>query len=48
MSELQDALNKGCLQVDGKVMKPGGTLVIKAGVELVWYLPGIIKHFDIA
>ncbi|WP_416212345.1 hypothetical protein [Nostoc sp. DedQUE09] len=30
-------------------MKPGGTLVIiKAGVELVWYLPGIIKHFDIA
>lgn len=49
MPELQNAVDKGCLQVDGKIMKPGGNLVItKAVVEPVWYLPGITKRFDIA
>nr|WP_325034708.1 hypothetical protein [Nostoc sp. 'Lobaria pulmonaria (5183) cyanobiont'] len=48
MPELQDATDKGCLQVDGKIMKPGGNLVItKAAVEPVRYLPGITKRFDI-
>ena len=46
MPELQD---KGRLQVDGKIMKPGGDLVVtKAAVEPVWYLPGIAKRFGIA
>ncbi|MFN6476343.1 hypothetical protein [Nostoc sp. DedQUE07] len=41
-------LDKGCLQVDGKIMKPGGNLVItKAAVEPVWYLPGITKRYEI-
>ncbi|MGV0108440.1 GTP cyclohydrolase N-terminal domain-containing protein [Nostoc sp. DSM 114167] len=41
-------LDKGCLQLDGKIMKPGGNLVItKAAVEPVWYLPGITKRYDI-
>lgn len=49
MPELQDTLDKGCLQVDGKIMKPDGNLVIiKAVVELVWYLPAIAKRFGIA
>ncbi|ODH00037.1 hypothetical protein A4S05_35130 [Nostoc sp. KVJ20] len=49
MPELQDAIDKGRLQVDGKIMKPGGDLVVtKAAVEPVWYLPGIAKRFGIA
>lgn len=49
MPELQDAVDKGRLQVDGKIMKPGGDLVVtKAAVEPVWYLPGIAKRFGIA
>lgn len=49
MPELQDAIDKGRLQVDGKIMKPGGDLVVtKAAIEPVWYLPGIAKRFGIA
>ncbi len=49
MPELQDAVDKGYLQVDSKIMKPGGNLVItKATVEPVWYLPGIAKGLGIA
>jgi GTP cyclohydrolase II len=49
MPELQDAVEKGRLQVDGKIMKPGGDLVVtKAAIEPVWYLPGIAKRFGIA
>ncbi|MEH1948306.1 MAG: hypothetical protein V7K77_15345 [Nostoc sp.] len=49
MPELQDTLDKGCLQVDGKIIKLGGNLVIiKAIVELIWYLPAITKRFGIA
>jgi GTP cyclohydrolase II len=48
MPELQDAVIKGRLQVDGKIMKPGGDLVVtKAAIEPVWYLPGIAKRFGI-
>ncbi|BAY78343.1 hypothetical protein NIES25_48170 [Nostoc linckia NIES-25] len=49
MPELQDAIEKGRLQVDGKIMKSGGDLVvIKAAIEPVWYLPGIAKRFGIS
>ncbi|MGI8500739.1 MAG: GTP cyclohydrolase II [Hassallia sp.] len=48
MPELQEAIAKGRLQVDGKVMKPGGDLVVtKAAIEPVWYLPGLAKRFNI-
>jgi GTP cyclohydrolase II len=48
MPELHDAINKGRLQVDGKIMKSGGDLVVtKAAIEPVWYLPGIAKRFNI-
>ncbi len=49
MPELQDAIDKRRLQVDGKIMKPGGDLVVtKAAIEPVWYLPGIAKRFGIS
>ncbi len=48
MPELQDAMSKGRLQIDGKIMKSGGDLVVtKAAMEPVWYLPGIAKRFNI-
>ena len=48
MPELQDAIAKGRLQVDGKIMKAGGDLVVtKAAIEPVWYLPGLAKRFNI-
>ncbi|AFY56656.1 GTP cyclohydrolase II [Rivularia sp. PCC 7116] len=49
MPELHDAINKGRLQIDGKIMKSGGDLVVtKAAIESVWYLPGIAKRFKIS
>ncbi|MEA5570745.1 GTP cyclohydrolase II [Calothrix sp. UHCC 0171] len=49
MPELQEAAAKGRLQIDGKIMKPGGDLVVtKAAIEPVWYLPGVAKRFNIS
>ncbi|MFQ4141680.1 GTP cyclohydrolase II [Chlorogloeopsis sp. ULAP02] len=48
MPELQEAVAKGRLTIDGKIMKSGGDLVVtKAAIEPVWYLPGIAKRFQI-
>lgn len=48
MPELQEAVAKGRLQIDGKIMKQGGDLVVtKAAIEPVWYLPGMAKRFNI-
>ncbi|MBD2298094.1 GTP cyclohydrolase II [Nostoc sp. FACHB-190] len=48
MPELQEAVAKGRLQVDGQIMKPGSDLVVtKAALEPVWYLPGVAKRFGI-
>jgi GTP cyclohydrolase II len=48
MPELQEAVCKGRLQVDGQIMKPGGDLVVtKAAVEPVWYLPGIARRLGV-
>jgi GTP cyclohydrolase II len=47
--ELQEAVERGRLQVDGKIMKPTGDLVVtKAAIEPVWYLPGVAKRFNIS
>lgn len=49
MPELQYAVEKGRLQVDGQIMKPNGDLVVtKAAIEPVWYLPGVAKRFGIS
>ncbi len=49
MPELQYAVEKGRLRVDGEIMKPNGDLVVtKAAIEPVWYLPGVAKRFGIS
>ncbi|MBE7380851.1 MAG: GTP cyclohydrolase II [Leptolyngbya sp. SIO1E4] len=46
--ELQDAVTKGRLRADGKILKAGGELVVtKAAIEPVWYLPGIAQRFGV-
>ncbi|MEX0270845.1 GTP cyclohydrolase II [Leptolyngbyaceae cyanobacterium UHCC 1019] len=48
MPELVEAIAKGRLQVDGKIMKQGGDLVVtKAAIEPVWYLPGIAQRLGV-
>ena len=46
--ELQDAVAQGRLQVDGKILKANGELVVtKAAIEPVWHLPGIAQRFGV-
>jgi GTP cyclohydrolase II len=46
MPELADAIEAGRLQVDGKVLREGGAVVVvKAAIEPVWYLPGVAARF---
>ena len=47
--ELQEAVAQGRIQVDGKILKDGGELVVtKAAIEPVWYLPGVAQRFGVA
>ncbi len=46
MPEIRDAIAKGRLQIDGKIVREGGDVsVTKAAVEPVWFLPGIAERF---
>jgi GTP cyclohydrolase II len=46
LPEVIEALQKGRLHPDGKILMPGGAaLVTKAAVEPVWWLPGVAKRF---
>lgn len=46
--ELKDEIAAGRLQVDGKILKADGSLVVtKAAIDPVWYLPGIAKRLKI-
>jgi GTP cyclohydrolase II len=48
MPELQEAVAKGRLSVDGQIVKSGGSLVVtKVAIEPVWYLPGIAKRLKV-
>jgi GTP cyclohydrolase II len=48
MPELQEAAQRGRLQIDGKLMKANGDLVVtKAAIEPVWYLPGVAKRLGV-
>ena len=48
MPELQDAVAKGRLAVDGTILLAGGDIVVtKAAIEPVWYLPGVAKRFGV-
>jgi len=49
MPELLEAMQKGRLQADGKILAPtGDCIVTKAAIEPVWFLPGIAKRFNVA
>jgi len=46
MPELNEAIAKGRLKPDGKILQANGDVsVTKAAVEPVWYLPGIAERF---
>lgn len=48
LPEIQDALEKGNLAVDGEIIKANGSLsVIKVAIDPVWYLPGIAQRLEI-
>src|SRR5256885_7862493 len=49
ISELDEAVARGRLKVDGTIMKDTGEVAVtKAAVEPVWYLPGIAERFGVA
>ena len=48
MPELLEAVAKGRLQIDGKMLKSNGNLVVnKVAIDPVWYLPGIAKRLNV-
>jgi len=47
--EMQEAVARGRVKVDGKILNAKGELVAtKAAIEPVWYLPGIAQRFNVA
>jgi GTP cyclohydrolase II len=48
MPELQEAVAKGRLSIDGQILKSNGSLVVtKVAIDPVWYLPGIAKRLKV-
>jgi GTP cyclohydrolase II len=48
MLEIQEAIQKGRIKIDGKIVGPNGDVsVTKIALEPVWYLPGIARRFGI-
>jgi GTP cyclohydrolase II len=46
LPEVIDALRKGRLQADGRILTEGGAaMVTKAAIEPVWWLPGVADRF---
>lgn len=46
LPEVIDALQKGRLKADGRVLTEGGAaMVTKAAIEPVWWLPGVAQRF---
>jgi len=49
LPEVHEAIAAGRLVPDGKLLLAGGaTVVTKAAVEPVWWLPGIARRFDVS
>jgi len=49
MVELYDAVDKGRIQIDGKIVtKNKDVVVTKAAIEPVWYLPGLAARFGVS
>lgn len=48
LPEIQEAIQKNRLFVDGKIVKPNGSLVVtKVAIDPVWYLPGIAHRLNV-
>lgn len=48
LPEIQNAIAKGTLTIDGEILKPNGSIkVTKIAIDPVWYLPGIAKRLEI-
>ncbi|HEY9631817.1 MAG TPA: GTP cyclohydrolase II [Coleofasciculaceae cyanobacterium] len=48
MPELQEAVVKGRLSIDGQILKTATSLVVtKVAIDPVWYLPGIAKRLKV-
>lgn len=48
LPEIQDAVAKGRISVDGQIVKSGGSLVVtKIAIDPVWYLPGIAHRLNV-
>ncbi|MEQ9552040.1 MAG: GTP cyclohydrolase II [Coleofasciculus sp. G3-WIS-01] len=48
LPEIQEAIQKNRLSVDGKIVKPNGSLVVtKVAIDPVWYLPGIAHRLNV-
>ncbi len=49
MPELQEAVTKGRLSVDGQILKTNNSLVVtKVAIDPVWHLPGIAKRLNVS
>jgi GTP cyclohydrolase II len=49
LPEVRDALERGRLAADGKVLLENGSAVVtKAAIEPVWWLPGVARRFDVS
>ncbi|NDD91420.1 GTP cyclohydrolase II, partial [bacterium] len=49
MPEISEAIRKGRLKVDGKLIKENHDVVVtKAAIEPVWYLPGVAARFNVS
>ncbi len=49
MPELQEAVAKGRLSVDGQILKSNGSLVVtKVAIDPVWHLPGIANRLSVS
>ncbi|MDB4986811.1 MAG: ribBA2, partial [Myxococcaceae bacterium] len=48
LPEIREAIAKGRLKPDGKVLRETGDVVVtKAAIEPAWYLPGVAKRFGV-
>ena len=49
LPECKEALRTGRLVPDGEILADGGTSVVtKAAIEPVWYLPGVAERFGVS
>ncbi|RAK60686.1 GTP cyclohydrolase II [Phenylobacterium hankyongense] len=48
LPEIADAIARGRLTVDGKIVHEGGDVAVtKAAIDPVWHLPGIAERFEV-